>query len=277
MMPITSLFLNKYNLKYKIEDDIDFYSELNKPDDCEEILTDDKTCLITGKPLEQNSITLECKHSFNYTSLFKEVCRQKTYNVHDPMPLRVWEMKCPYCRQITNNILPFIPTVINKLVRGVNMPSVYCMIFKPCDHVFRQGSHKGDKCNKNGFESVYGNVCEKHYIQKEANTKKMLDKNNDLSSVKKKYENKVSKENKEEVKDIDNNIANDNNNDNNNSSIESYNNNNDIDIDIWTNEMQELYNSSTVFDIRKKLKENKLPVSGTKKVIIQRLLQHQQQ
>ena len=79
-MPSKSSLIPKTmtSFKYTIEDDIDFYSELNKSEDCEEeVLSDDyKRCLITGKILEQNSITLDCKHSFNYISLFKEVSRQ---------------------------------------------------------------------------------------------------------------------------------------------------------------------------------------------------------
>lgn len=244
---ITSLITNNHREEYIIEDDIDFYSELNKSDDDEddeknEVLSAavNKTCLITGKLLEPNSITLDCKHSFNYISLFKELCRQKTFNINDPAPLKINETKCPYCRQITGNILPYIPTIVDRLVRGVNMPSAYCMMLKPCDYIFRQGTNKGEKCNKNGFESIYGNICEKHYFQKETSAKKMLNKKDDISS--------------ETLETLGIKLHDDN-------------------IHEWTSEMQDLYDSSTITEIRKKLKEKNLPVTGNKKIIIQRLLQ----
>lgn len=232
---------------YIIEDGVDFYSELNKNEQ-ENVSDKDKTCLITGKILEQNSITLECTHSFNYISLFNEVCRQKTFNVNDPYPLRINEIKCPYCRQITRNILPFVPSIVSKLVKGVNAPSVYCMRFKSCNHVFKQGSHKGDTCCKNGFESVYGNICEKHYISKESATKKLLEKKHTV----------VPKNHIEDTGSGDEGDS---------SSNPSHNIN-------WTTEMQNLYNSSNMNDIRKKLKDKNLPISGSKKIIIHRLLTH---
>lgn len=250
----------KFN--YIIEDDFDFYSELNKPDYDE---LSEKKCLITGKKLEQNSITLECNHSFNYISLFKEVCHQKKFNINEPSPLRVYEIRCPYCRQITNHILPFIPSIVKQIIKGVNYPPIYCMDFKPCDHIIRQGSHKGDKCNKNGFESIYGNICEKHYNQNEAKSKKLL-KKKDSQDVKTDDETKIFISNEDNVDDTYSESDND-------TDVDIKNNNNNIDTN-WTIEMQELYNCSTVIDIRKKLKEKNLPISGTKKIIIQRLLQH---
>lgn len=219
---------------YIIEDDVDFYSELNKPEEPDGTdKSDEKTCLITGKILERNSITLDCNHSFNYISIFNELCRQKTFNINDPFPMRINEIKCPYCRQITRNILPFIPSIVNQLIKGVNTPSSYCMKFKSCNYVFKYGPNKGDLCCKNGFESVYGNICEKHYGLKEVATKKLLEKHT-----------------------VDDAIT-----------------ENDHSTINWTLEMQELYDSSNMNDIRKKLKEKNLPISGTKKIIIQRLLQ----
>ena len=58
---------------YIIEDDIDFYKELNMSSDNNL----NNTCLITNEPLGKNKITLPCNHSFNYLPLYKEVCKQK--------------------------------------------------------------------------------------------------------------------------------------------------------------------------------------------------------
>ena len=43
----------------------DFYSELNNVNDNEKSLI----CLISHQPLTYNSVTLPCKHSFNYLSI----------------------------------------------------------------------------------------------------------------------------------------------------------------------------------------------------------------
>ena len=215
---------------------------MNKP---ETELSIDKTCLITGNVLEQNSITLECNHSFNYIPLFNELCMQKTFNINDPFPIRLNETKCPYCRQMTKNILPFIPSIVNKLITGVNTPSIYSMKFKSCNHVFKYGPNKGQMCGKNGFESVYGNICEKHYGLKEVASKKLLEKQSIGGGHK----------------------------DGSSSSCDDSDTFNDITN--WTVEMQKLFDSSNMNDIRKKLKEKNLPVSGTKKIIIHRLLQSQ--
>lgn len=238
---------------YIIEDGVDFYSELNKlDDDNSSSNATDKTCLITGKILEQNSITLECGHSFNYTSIFNELCRQKTFNINDPFPMRINEIKCPYCRQITRNILPFIPSIVKQLIKGVNTPSMYCMNFKSCNHVFKSGPHKGYVCCKNGFESVYGNICEKHYGLKDIASKKLLEKQSLLCCI---NNNSNSIGNKDDSDD---------------DTIDT-----SHDIINWTTEMQELYDSTNMSDIRKKLKEKNLPLSGTKKIVIHRLLNTQ--
>lgn len=233
------------NTAYIIEDGFDFYSELKKP---ENELSIDKTCLITGNVLEQNSITLDCNHSFNYIPLFNELCMQKTFNINDPFPTRLNETKCPYCRQMTKNILPFIPSIVNKFITGVNTPSIYCMKFKSCNHVFKYGPNKGQMCCKNGFESVYGNICEKHYGLKEVASKKLLEKQSLLGGG---HKDDSSSSSSCDDSDTFNDITN------------------------WTVEMQKLFDSSNMNDIRKKLKEKNLPVSGTKKLIIHRLLKSQ--
>jgi len=237
-------------INYIIEDDFDFYAELNKSETPFEVSYTEKICMITGKILEQNSITLDCKHTFNYISLFNELCRQKTFNINDPFPVRLNEIKCPYCRQITRNILPFIPSIVNQSIKGVNTPSIYCMKFKSCDYVFKYGHNKGDVCCKNGFESVYGNICEKHYILKENALKKQLEKQSLLGGG---HKDDSSSSSSSSCDDSD-----------------TFN-----DITNWTVEMQKLFDSSNMNDIRKKLKEKNLPVSGTKKLIIHRLLKSQ--
>ena len=57
---------------YIIEDNFNFYEELNKSDDVDE-KNEDKYCLLSKKPLDKNSVTLECNHSFNYVPLYREI------------------------------------------------------------------------------------------------------------------------------------------------------------------------------------------------------------
>ena len=63
-------------MKYIIEDNINFFDELNS-DDCDP----NNTCLIENKPLVDNFITLSCGHKFNYLPIYNEIIKQKTkYN-----------------------------------------------------------------------------------------------------------------------------------------------------------------------------------------------------
>ena len=105
--------------KYKIEGNISFYDELFKSLDD---VSDDETenvCQITGLPLEDKFIVLECNHKFNYVALYKELCRQKfdfkTYDIHllskkEQQQIKNsnldYFIKCPYCRNIQFEILP---------------------------------------------------------------------------------------------------------------------------------------------------------------------------
>ena len=93
-------------MNYIIEDNIDFYNELNKQ------LTnnnnDEDICLLSHLPLDINNIKLECRHKFNYLPLYNEVCKQKSNNYFETTHLLINQIKCPYCRKITNNLLPYI-------------------------------------------------------------------------------------------------------------------------------------------------------------------------
>jgi len=112
--------------KYIIEGNIDFYDELykslgNNTKDCNnENIEKVELCQISGFPLIENNITLECKHKYNYDTLYKEICKQKyifrTYNLESlskPDFQRFIEAKvdyyirCPYCRHVQFTILPY--------------------------------------------------------------------------------------------------------------------------------------------------------------------------
>jgi hypothetical protein len=132
---------------YIIEDDIDFYKELNMSSDNNL----NNTCLITNEPLGKNKITLPCNHSFNYLPLYKEVCKQKNrHNSLEITKLKIYQIKCPYCRLIIDNLLPYIPNVqgVSK-TKNVNSPSKYSFYPNKCSYVFKSGKNKNKPCGKN--------------------------------------------------------------------------------------------------------------------------------
>ena len=70
-------------------------------------------CLLTKEPLHPIHIVLECGHKFNYVPIYREIVAQKTmgvsstgyYNSHS---LKKNEIKCPYCRNIQDKLLPYL-------------------------------------------------------------------------------------------------------------------------------------------------------------------------
>ena len=64
-------------MNYKIESNIDFYAELNKELNDNNINSEKQHCLLSNNILEDNYITLDCSHSFNYLPLYNEICEQK--------------------------------------------------------------------------------------------------------------------------------------------------------------------------------------------------------
>tara|TARA_Y100000768_G_scaffold388785_1_gene387181 strand:+ start:3913 stop:4527 length:615 start_codon:yes stop_codon:yes gene_type:complete len=154
-------------MKYITEGNINFFDEVNKKDDINVI--DTECCLIENKPLTENYITLNCNHKFNYVPIFNEIIKQKTvYNPNEITKLKNYQIKCPYCRQITNNLIPFIPCIpSSKKINGVTIPNIFCFNHKNCSWKFKSGKNKGKLCNCNGFDSKYGPLCEKHWNMKQ--------------------------------------------------------------------------------------------------------------
>ena len=108
---------------------------------------DDNICLISGESLDDSKLQLECGHWFNYFYIYKEIKNQKCkYNKNELQHIKKYQIKCPYCRNIQNSLLPpynnFTP------VTYVNSPIKYCMKNKNCKYVFKSGKRKGEKCDK---------------------------------------------------------------------------------------------------------------------------------
>ena len=120
-------------LNYQIENNMNFYDALfqSLDDDSDEDM--DNECQITGLPLADNYVTMECQHKFNYSALYTEICRQKyvfkTYDVGslskmDRMRLREnnydYYIRCPYCRHIQFTLLPYYEGLGCEKKYGIN-------------------------------------------------------------------------------------------------------------------------------------------------------------
>lgn len=125
-------------------------------------------CMITDSELQDNYITLKCGHKFNYIPLYNEIKYQKTnkYSItYDYTKLGINQIKCPYCRTITNNILPYFSRYGNEidnveLIRGVTTPSKYSLKINQCQHYIKT---KDRQCNTSACITAHGILCNRHY------------------------------------------------------------------------------------------------------------------
>ena len=169
-------------MQYKCEDNIDFMSLLKlSPNQDDSINNENNNCLITNTPLEPHHVTLSCGHKFNHLPLFLEIKQQKTRkNYNEIVHLKPCQIKCPYCRKIQNNLLPYhdgnIPGISR--VHLVNSPENLCMLLNTCAYIFKSGKKKGQKCNK-GCSLEH---CKTHTLQ----LKKQEDKKSSSNEIKNK-------------------------------------------------------------------------------------------
>jgi hypothetical protein len=137
-------------MNYIIEDNYDFFKELNNTL-ANDVNTENK-CMISHLPLVYNSVTLPCKHSFNYMPLYTEL---RLHNNNK-------NITCPYCREVSNKLIPFIPLPTVKKVFGVNYPADKCMSAPECSFLLKMGSRKGLKCGRVGVINGEGVFCMSH-------------------------------------------------------------------------------------------------------------------
>ena len=137
--------------KYNIEGGIDFFSELYKSLEDEEnkfkTEDDNNLCLITNQPLTDKFVTMECGHKFNYIPLFNDlVNHKKKFNNMEGTAthLKNNEIRCPYCRKKTAEVLPYYEDLGLAKVNGVNYIDIntnnvldsYCNgIYKLCQFI----------------------------------------------------------------------------------------------------------------------------------------------
>lgn len=114
-------------MKYKIEGNIDFFSELYKSLDDEENQhkneSDNNLCLITNQPLTDKFVELNCSHKFNYLPLYNDIYnhKKKFNNMEGTLSLlKVNEIRCPYCRKKQQGVLPYYSELMSEKINGVN-------------------------------------------------------------------------------------------------------------------------------------------------------------
>jgi hypothetical protein len=136
-----------------------FYSELIKEDTKNVSINQNEygnLCKISNEIADESYIELECNHGFNYDSIYNEVYIQKyVFNPKETVKLSKYQLKCPYCRQVQNTLLPGREGYDNILY--VNMPKKYRMKKKKCSYIFKRGKRKGVLCGK---------FCEENFCDK---------------------------------------------------------------------------------------------------------------
>jgi hypothetical protein len=105
------------------------------------------------------------------------------------------QIKCPYCRQKFDFLLPHIR--LNKdmlFCPGVNTPEGLSMDFHKCEYIFKNGKHANDYCSKTAYYGLAGCYCPTHQIsmEKKASSKKQTNIVIDLSNVNAGLSNKTN-------------------------------------------------------------------------------------
>ena len=110
-------------IKYEIEGNIDFYKELNEINNNEMNAVNDNICLITNEPLGEYYVTLKCKHSFNYVPIYNDIYYSKFKINSGSVVLGNYptnKIKCPYCRNIQSQLLPYHEELNLPMIYGIN-------------------------------------------------------------------------------------------------------------------------------------------------------------
>jgi hypothetical protein len=153
----------------------DFFSQLKniltQSSEDDAVINEDNCCLLTKEPLHSVHIILSCGHKFNYVPLYREVIVQKTIGLspngyYTSHSLKRNEIKCPYCRNVQDKLLPYIEYDGVKKTVGVNYPAKMTMTSQICMYTYSANSAKSKKsaCKECAVELCNGTyVCKKHY------------------------------------------------------------------------------------------------------------------
>ena len=151
--------------KYIVEGGLNFFDELNKSLNIEEVENDvQDMCLISNKELTYNYVTLDCKHKFNYEPLYNDILNHKTkYNSLERRQLRMTEIRCPYCRNVQSRLLPQCDGFEN--THGVNYIDEYLMT--PSGHFSLINGYKLGTCCYESTSVIDNDVikCTHNYVK----------------------------------------------------------------------------------------------------------------
>ena len=139
-------------MNYIVEDEFDFFKELNEKNNAIIDTSNENKCMISHLPLTYNSVTLPCNHSFNYLPLYTELCLHNNNK----------NITCPYCREVSQKFIPFIPLPNVKKRFGINYPPDKCLPAPECSFIMKMGDRKGIKCGRGGIINEEGIFCMKH-------------------------------------------------------------------------------------------------------------------
>jgi hypothetical protein len=148
-------------VKYQIEGDINFYDELYKSIDEKDETNNDNVCLITGNALTDNFVKMVCGHTFNYLPLYYDVVNhKKKYNNMERSLVRSTEIRCPYCRTVQKQLLPYYENLGLEKVHGVNY---YDESYAISASSYSGGWHIGNCCYeyKDASNNVVSNCVNK--------------------------------------------------------------------------------------------------------------------
>lgn len=117
-------------------------------------------CLISNEVLEERNVTLPCNHTFNYVPLYTAILSEKQRSNDFGYNLRRNEMRCPYCREVFERVLPYYERDGVQQVRGVNAnPASSTMSCFQCTHSFKDKTHT---CPTPAHITSIGTYCSKH-------------------------------------------------------------------------------------------------------------------
>ena len=123
-------------------------------------------CLISQEPIIDsiNLIKLPCGHTFDYVNLFNEIKNQKYYFYKvEVQNCNSNTIKCPYCRKVFNNILPYHEIDSVTRIKNINIPNSKIMPIYKCQWQFKSGKNKNNFCNCSANNYKIGHYCEKHH------------------------------------------------------------------------------------------------------------------
>jgi hypothetical protein len=154
--------------KYNIEGNLNFFEELEKSmnSDSEESLN---VCQITGLSLTDKHVKMKCGHVFNYESIYTEICKQKfefhsytldSLSQNDLKKFREsgiqYFIRCPYCRSIQSEVLPYYEELGLMKKYGVNTNDI---AYKVVDNMSYMNNTTSQTYKCYGYAFTKGICC----------------------------------------------------------------------------------------------------------------------